>query len=166
MGKERLPAGGGSTADARAAAGAPEPGLLEVSADEVALTLAQLVEMPGHGLFADGLGGPVEGLELIQLRLPLGWERPPGAAATGTGTIGSPAPRPHPRHRVPVLGRGVASRPGAQNDPPPDRPLVLTGGVKGGGQADVAGGGGQQGRAGPAGVRGGGVPLRGVFFKA
>jgi hypothetical protein len=39
--------------------------------------------MPGQSLFADGLGGPVEGLELIQRR--------PHAAATVTGTIGSPA---------------------------------------------------------------------------
>lgn len=61
----------------------PAAGLLEVFVNEVALTLAQLVKMPGQSLFADGLGGPVEGLELIQRR--------PGAAATVTGTIGSSA---------------------------------------------------------------------------
>jgi len=61
----------------------PAAGLLEVFVNEVALTLAQLVKMPGQSLFADGLGGPVEGLELIQWR--------PGAAATVTGTIGSSA---------------------------------------------------------------------------
>jgi len=72
-----------SIANAPAATGAPELGLLEVFANEVLLTLAQLVKMPGQSLFADGLGGPVEGLELIQRR--------PGAAATVTGTIGSPA---------------------------------------------------------------------------
>jgi len=61
----------------------PGAGLLKVFVNEVALTLAQLVKMPGQSLFADGLGGPVEGLELIQRRL--------GAAAPVTGTIGSTA---------------------------------------------------------------------------
>jgi hypothetical protein len=92
------------------------------------LALAQLVEMLGQSLIADGFGGPVEGQELIKIRLLLCRPRPLGAVASVMGTIGSRARRSHRCHCAPVLARGAGSGPVGQNDRQRDRLIVWTGG--------------------------------------
>ena len=57
----------------------PEPWLFEVIADEITLPLAHLIEMAHERVFADGLGGQIQVLELVQLGL--------GRAARGLGVL-------------------------------------------------------------------------------
>jgi len=83
----------------------PEPWLFEVIADEITLPLAHLIEMAHERVFADGLGGQIQVLELVQLG--------PGRSGCGLGVRRSLAAGGWARRagsRIECLGVGPGSR--------------------------------------------------------